>query len=182
MTLFLLGGLALAQPSPAASRLVDTGHQEAAAGRWDSASRYYQQAHKAAPGWGQPLLGLGTAGLHLADLDAAGKWFGILSTLDDPVLVRAGQALGECVRREYAGEVGEGTCRTYAAARGDMAALEALVVLAPMLAPAWCDLALEHPDPATRAEALARGLASDPEPATWRILVVVRQRALVGGP
>lgn len=182
MSWLLWVALAAAQPSPAASRLVHTGHQEAAAGRWDAAIRYYEQAHRSAPGWAAPLLGLGRSALHQALPEQALAWFDLAAALDAPVDARSGQVLGECVRREQASAVPLGTCANYVEARRQGApALRTLLAEAPALAPAWAELVPLLADPAARADAIMRGLAADPEPGTFGVLVVHRQAQFLGG-
>ncbi len=173
--------LTVPQPSEASLRLLDSGHREAAAGRWDAAYRYYDQARRTTPGWADPLAGLGRSVLHQGDLDEAAAWYDALAALEAPVLARTGQALGECVRREGSGAVPAGTCVRYAAARESGAeALQQVLVEAPSLAPAWADLGALLQDSGLREEAIGRGLEADPESGTFGVLVVQQQVLLLG--
>ena len=173
--------LAVAQPSEAAARLLESGHLEAAAGRWDVAYRYYDQARRTTPGWEEPLEGLARSALHQGQLERAGAWYDALAVLDAPAPARTGQALGECVRKERGGAVPAGICARYAEARqSGREALQEVLVDAPGLAPAWADLGGLLEDPVLRSAAVEQGLQGEPEPGTFRVLVVQQQVLLFG--
>lgn len=187
MSFLWLGWVALvvASPSPAAARLQESGDHEAASGRWDSAGRFYEQAHRAAPAWVTPWLALGRAALEQGALADAGSWYdGLALAGADPG--RTAAALAECIRREQSAAVPAGACLDYLHARlaapdRRREALEAVVAAAPGLAPAWADLVPLRPPGAGRMAALRAGLGATPEPGTYGVLVVQLQAAILGG-
>jgi hypothetical protein len=181
--LVVVGG-ALAEPPPAAIRLQSAGEQEAAAGRWDIAGRYFGQAHRNAPDWKAPLTALGRVSLETGALTMALQWFDALGALPED-RDRMGAALSECVRRELALTVPHGVCRQYFYARIESderrrAALESVLSLAPELAPGWADLVALIEDPASRHAAIDRGLAANPDSLSWGVLAAQRQALLLG--
>ncbi|GEM_PF-5010580 len=177
-------GVVVAGSTPATARLQQTGDAEATAGRWDTAARYYEQAHRGSPDWPEPLIGLARAALQQGDLTPAGVWFERLAALETGH-ARVGVVLGNCVAREREQAVPGGTCRGYLEVLlgppdTRLDALEALVVDAPALASAWADLARQRADPEARRQAIERGLAAQPGPQVFGELLVLQQQLLWG--
>ncbi len=142
------------------------------------ASRYYEQAHLNVPGWEAPLLRLGEVSLQLGDLDGAVSWYQRAEVLPTST-TREPAAVQACVAREREERLEAGTCARYAATwrepgRVRRASLESLLATEPDLAPAWADLVALLDDPALQLAAIEEGLAQDPDPATYGILMVHR--------
>jgi len=135
---------------------------------------HFRQAHFAAPRWAQPVYQGAWTALLSGKSDLARKLYTWTDRMVPGGYWTAKIAV-DCLNREAKGEYPRGLYREYVQTEGNpdrLAILEQLVKQVPTFAPAWQNLASSRTSLAGGEEAIAKGLASHPDPETRASLVL----------
>jgi tetratricopeptide (TPR) repeat protein len=171
-----------ADVSDAAATLFDKARDIASKGDYTAAIALFNKAHDAAPTWPYPLYELAYT---YELMDKPSKALAVYEQVVKlaPRGYFTALASVDCLRREAANEWPAGACKRYALAEfvdpaKRTAELSAIVKVAPGIAAAWKDLALDvEGDDAAKLAALDKVLAHEPDLETRG--VVLSNKALV---
>lgn len=160
-----------------ARELHESGRRAGQAGDYDRALVLFTQARHEAPQWPYPAYDAAYTSLLKGDLVQAERDYAAVEQLSPRGFFTA-KAEMDCIRRERAGELAPGTCRSYvivaemADPSDKSAALQRLLRQSPSLAIAWKELALLLQEDDAKMTAIAKGLACHPDGDTKGILLI----------
>jgi len=159
----------------------ETLHQQArqhgAKGEYDVAIQKLKQANELAPEWAYPPYDLAYTYLLQQDFPNALKYYAIVDELEPRGFFTAKTALWS-LRKEAAGEFPEGIYLAYMqiewkeSDEEKVQIAKAIVGKFPEYAPAWKVIAGKADSPEVRLDAVAKGLAADPDAETKGMLLI----------
>jgi tetratricopeptide (TPR) repeat protein len=146
---------------------------------YDRALRLLDEAHRLAPNWPYPVYDAAFTYLLQDDAVRAEEYYAKVDRLAPRGFFTCKTSLWS-LRRELAGDLPPGFSKAYATLEWiqdpaeKRAIMQSLVKRFPAHAPAWKDLAVLLEDPEDCLEAVARGLAADPDDETKGVLLIRR--------
>jgi tetratricopeptide (TPR) repeat protein len=165
-----------------AMRLHEEGRAAGARGDFDGALRLLDEAAKLAPTWPYPVYDAAFTYLLKGDDNKAREYYDKTLRLAPRGFFTAITA-AQYLRQEAAGRLPRGTYLQFVRLEWAeipaerLAATQKLVAAVPGFAPAWKELQVQLEDPTGRLDAIAKGLAADPDPETKGFLLI--NKALV---
>jgi hypothetical protein len=163
-----------------AIELNESGVREGVRSDFHKSLEHFRQAHLAAPRWAQPVYQGAWTALLFDKTDLARGLYAWTDRMEPGGYWTAKIAL-DCLNREVRGEYPPGLYKAYVMTEGNpdrLNILEQLVKQFPTFAPAWQNLATSRQSLSGREQAIAKGLASIPDPETKAALALQRAQVL----